>query len=141
MAFLQFSLSGKMFLFKLSAEVQFAFHEEFHGMRDLCLCVALLMAVSIAGTAQTTSEQRTDHYLQSIRKQPSLALAFLRDMPKGGDLHVHLSGAIYAEDLIDDAANDNLCVDRTTAILIAPPCDASCEKYTSKPAIRCAYGD
>ena len=62
-------------------------------------------------------------------------------MPKGGDLHVHLSGALYAENLIDYAAGDNLCVDRTTSILIAPPCDDSCEKYTSKPAIRCAYGD
>jgi hypothetical protein len=68
-------------------------------------------------------------------------MAFLRDMPKGGDLHIHLSGALYAENLIDYAASDNLCVDRTTSILIAPPCDDSCEKFTSKPAIRCAYGD
>ena len=76
-----------------------------------------------------------------MRRQPSLQLAFLRDMPKGGDLHVHLSGALYAENLIDYAVSDNLCVDRTTSILIAPPCDDSCEKFTSKPAIRCAYGD
>ena len=61
-------------------------------------------------------------------------------MPKGGDLHNHLDGAIYAEDLIDFAASDNLCVDRTTSRLLAPPCD-SCEKYTPKPAIRCAYDD
>jgi hypothetical protein len=27
-------------------------------------------------------------------------LAFLRQMPKGGDLHNHLSGAIYAESYI-----------------------------------------
>jgi adenosine deaminase len=86
-------------------------------------------------------EQRAARYLDSIRRQPSLQLAFLRDMPKGGDLHVHLSGALYAENLIDYAVGDNLCVDRTTSILSAPPCDDSCEKYTSKPAIRCAYGD
>ena len=61
-------------------------------------------------------------------------------MPKGGDLHNHLTGAIYAEDLIDFAASDNLCVDRTTSYLLAPPCD-TCEKYTPKPGIRCAYGD
>jgi hypothetical protein len=79
--------------------------------------------------------------MESVRKQPSLLLAFLREMPKGGDLHSHLAGAIYAEDLIDFAADDNLCVDRTTSILIAPPCDASCDKFTSKPQIRCAYGD
>jgi adenosine deaminase len=86
-------------------------------------------------------EQRTARYFDSMRRQPSLQLAFLRDMPKGGDLHVHLSGALYAENLIDYAVNDNLCVDRTTSIVIAPPCDDSCEKYTSKPTIRCAYGD
>jgi hypothetical protein len=89
----------------------------------------------------TNAEQRTARYFESIRRQPSLRLAFLRETPKGGDLHVHLSGALYAENLIDYAASDNLCVDRTTSILIAPPCDDSCEKFTSKPAIHCAYGD
>jgi len=98
---------------------------------------------SSAASAQSdaTAEQHTAHYFESIRRQPSLELSFLREMPKGGDLHVHLSGALYAENLIDYAASDNLCVDRTTSMLIAPPCDDSCEKYTSKPAIRCAYGD
>ena len=67
-------------------------------------------------------------------------LAFLHEMPKGGDLHNHLAGAIYAEDLIDFAASDNLCVDRTSSQLIAPPCDP-CEKNMAKPGVRCAYGD
>jgi adenosine deaminase len=105
----------------------------------------VLLIACFAGEALAQSganaEQRTARYLDSIRRQPSLQLAFLREMPKGGDLHVHLSGALYAENLIDYAVGDNLCVDRTTSILIAPPCDDSCEKYTSKPAIRCAYGD
>ena len=96
-----------------------------------CLIVLLLAAISKA----QTSEQKTSKYMESIRRQPPLLLAFLREMPKGGDLHNHLSGAIYAEDLIDFAASDNLCVDRTSSHLIAPPCD-SCEKYTSKPAIQ-----
>jgi hypothetical protein len=87
-----------------------------------------------------TAEQKTARYFDSIRDQPSLMLAFLHDMPKGGDLHNHLDGALYAEDIIDWAATDNLCVDRTTSRLLAPPCD-SCEHYTPKPAIRCAYDD
>jgi adenosine deaminase len=99
--------------------------------------VVLLLAV--ACVAQT-SEQKTSRYFESVRRQPPLLLAFLREMPKGGDLHNHLSGAIYAEDLIDFAASDNLCVDRTSSRLIAPPCDP-CEKYRAKPAIQCAYGD
>ena len=106
------------------------------------LVLLILCSFASAALAQSgaSAEQRTARHFESIRRQPSLQLAFLRDMPKGGDLHVHLSGALYAENLIDDAASDNLCVDRTTSILNAPPCDDSCEN-TSKPAIRCAYGD
>ncbi len=100
------------------------------------LIIVLLSALAAAQTA----EQQTARYLDSIRRQPSLLLAFLHDVPKGGDLHNHLDGAIYAEDLIDWAASDNFCVDRTTSRLLAPPCD-SCEHYTPKPSIRCAYGD
>ncbi len=101
-------------------------------------CFLLLFLASLA-SAQT-AEQRTAHYLDSVRKQPGLLLAFLRGLPKGGDLHNHLDGAIYAEDLIDFAASGNLCVDRTSSHLLAPPCD-SCETYTAKPAASCAYLD
>lgn len=69
-----------------------------------------------------------------------MLLAFIHDLPKGGDLHNHLDGAIYAEDLVDYAADANLCVDRTSSRLLAPPCDP-CDLYTAKPAARCAYGD
>ena len=101
--------------------------------------IFLALLLTAAAAAQT-AEQKTARYLDSVRKQPSLLTAFLHDMPKGGDLHNHLDGAIYAEDLIDFAASDNYCVDRTTSYLISPPCDP-CEKYTSKPAVRCAYAD
>ena len=103
--------------------------------------VALASFATAAGQSKPSAEQRTARYMESIRQQPSLLLAFLREMPKGGDLHNHLAGAIYAEDLIDFAADSNFCVDRTTSALIAPPCDDSCAKFTNKPGIRCAYGD
>ena len=108
-------------------------------MRNIARCVLIVITVSVFVAAQTP-EQKTARYLDSVRNQPSLLLAFLHDMPKGGDLHNHLTGAIYAEDYVDFAASDNLCVDRTTSRLLAPPCD-SCEHYTPKPAIRCAYDD
>jgi hypothetical protein len=106
-----------------------------------CLLVLLMGALLLSGLAAAQSaEQRTSRYLESVRKQPPLLLAFLRDLPKGGDLHNHLDGAIYAEDLVDFAADGNLCVDRTSSRLLPGPCD-SCETYTAKPAARCAYGD
>ncbi|MGA9980776.1 MAG: adenosine deaminase [Candidatus Sulfotelmatobacter sp.] len=105
-----------------------------------CALVSLLILFSVLAAAQTP-EQKTARYFDSIRKQPPLVLAFLREMPKGGDLHNHLDGAIYAEDLIDFAVSDNLCVERSSSRLLAPPCDDSCENYTNKPAVRCSYGD
>jgi adenosine deaminase len=100
----------------------------------------LLVLLLAAAAAGQSTEQRTARYMESVRKQPPLLLAFVRDLPKGGDLHNHLDGAIYAEDLVDFAASGGLCVDRTSSRLLAPPCD-SCENYTAKPAARCAYGD
>ena len=98
-----------------------------------------LLLFSALAAAQT-AEQKSARYMDSIRHQPSLLLAFLHDMPKGGDLHNHLDGAIYAEDLIDFAASGNFCVDRPTSGLLNAPCDP-CEKSSRKPAVRCAYDD
>ena len=102
--------------------------------------IVALLTLALTTSAQT-AEQRTSQRLDAIRKNPSLLLAFLLAMPKGGDLHNHLSGAIYAENWIDYAVQDNLCVDRTTSTLLPPPCDQSCAKYSNKPEVRCAYGD
>ncbi len=85
-------------------------------------------------------EQNAAGYMESVRHQPGLLLAFLREMPKGGDLHVHLSGAIYAESFIDWASENALCVDRSTSKLIQAACD-TCEAYQNKPSVRCAYQD
>ena len=95
------------------------------------------MALALAQTGESKAAKRLD----AVRAEPLLLLDFLREMPKGGDLHNHLVGAIYAESWIDLATQDNLCVDRTASTLLAPPCDDSCAKYTNKPAARCAYGD
>src|SRR3974390_1598179 len=99
-----------------------------------------LIAASVAAWADSP-EERTAKYLDAVREQPSLLLAFVSAMPKGGDLHNHLAGAIYAESWIDFAAHDNLCVDRSTSVLLAPPCDRTCSTYANKPAVQCAYGD
>ena len=102
-----------------------------------CLVIPLLIA-SLAASQQ--SGERAARYMDSIRQQPALLRAFLQDMPKGGDLHNHLFGAIYAESLIDYAVANGMCVDHTSSVLIAPPCDP-CEKYSNKPAVSCAYAD
>jgi adenosine deaminase len=67
----------------------------------------------------------TARYFATIRTQPSLLLLFLREMPKGGDLHNHLSGAVYAENYLRWAADDTLCLATATMTLVAATCDAS----------------
>lgn len=63
-----------------------------------------------AGSHVTKGEEAAARYMNGIRENPLLLRAFLKDMPKGGDLHNHLSGAIYAESYIHWAIEAGLCV-------------------------------
>src|SRR6478672_6557643 len=83
-----------------------------------------------------SAEQKTARYFESVRNQPLLLHAFLRQMPKGGDLHNHLSGAVYAESFIKYAAEDGLCLDRAALALTQPPCDAASGKPTARVALQ-----
>ena len=83
-----------------------------------------------------SAEQKTARYFDSIRNQPLLRHEFLAQMPKGGDLHNHLSGAVYAESFIRWAAEDGLCADRNALALTAPPCDPAAGKPPAAAALQ-----
>jgi adenosine deaminase len=83
-----------------------------------------------------SAEQNTARYFESIRNQPLLLHAFLQQMPKGGDLHNHLSGAVYAESFIKFAAEDGLCVDRAVLAFTQPPCDPASGKLPASFALQ-----
>lgn len=51
---------------------------------------------------------------ESVRHDPLLLRRFLEQMPKGGDLHNHLSGTVYGETYVRLAAADGLCIDKPT---------------------------
>ncbi|WP_330457910.1 adenosine deaminase [Streptomyces sp. NBC_00820] len=72
----------------------------------------------------TAAEAATNAYLSSVRGDPARLRAFFTRLPKGGDLHNHLSGAVSTEYLIELAAEDGLCVDTTTLTAVTPPCAA-----------------
>ncbi len=61
-------------------------------------------------------------YGAAVKEGPLAVHAFLVGFPKGADLHVHLSGAVYAETFLRDAAEDGLCVDPVGLKLVPPPC-------------------
>ncbi len=58
-------------------------------------------------------------HFASIRSDPNELYAFFLAMPKGGDLHNHLTGAVYPEDTIDIAARHGLYVDPASGQLYA----------------------
>lgn len=100
-------------------------------IRSALPIVLLVLIASFNGFAQKTvakvqtktravsPEQRTAQYLESIRKDPLLLREFLYKFPKGGDLHNHLSGAIYAESYIQWAAESGFCVNTQTFAFVA----------------------
>jgi adenosine deaminase len=91
-------------------------------LRYLCAIVLLITFTTAAAPSATTPESRTAAYLASIVNDPTRLPVFLGAMPKGGDLHHHLTGAIYAESYIDYAVEDGDCFDANFYI-VAPPCD------------------
>ena len=75
-----------------------------------------------APQAVETPEQKTEKAFDAVRNYPAALYAFLREMPKGGDLHNHMTGSVYAESYVRFAAENNLCADRKTLSLSSAPC-------------------
>ena len=101
------------------------------------LLAPLLAVLCCLGmSAQSTSPtDRTAQFLESARNNPAALMDFLARMPKGGDLHHHLTGAVYAESYIDYAVADGLCLDRVVATLAPPPCDPAQGKVPAAHAL------
>jgi len=114
-----------------------------HGLRAAALrglvpVTLLLLAGATPGAAQLpgSDEERTARRFDSIRETPPQLVAFLRRMPKGGDLHSHLSGAVYAESYVAWAAEAGLCVTRPAMRLSPAPCDSVAGGIPAARALR-----
>jgi adenosine deaminase len=81
------------------------------------------VGVSRSAIKNTSREAAAAARMDRIAARPALLRIFLQAMPKGGDLHHHLSGAIYAEDYIAWAGDAGLCIDARN-VVVAPPCNA-----------------
>jgi len=92
-------------------------------MKTAAVPLLALLATGCAGPIAASPEARTARYLQSIRGRSAFEAVFVREMPKGGELHTHLSGAVYAENYLRWAAEDGLCARRSPPSIVDPPCD------------------
>jgi adenosine deaminase len=80
--------------------------------RPVLLPVLLVLAL-VAPGAVADERAAARRFEEARRDEPSL-IAFLQRMPKGGDLHVHTSGSVYAEYALDSALKSNLFFDPAT---------------------------
>jgi adenosine deaminase len=74
-----------------------------------------------AQPALTSGEVRASHAFDAAKKLgPPELYAFLKSMPKGAELHYHLSGGVYAETFLADAVVQKLCIDPVAARFAKP---------------------
>lgn len=85
-----------------------------------CSSAALAASPRSRTRVATAQEQRAVRAFDNAKQNPLELYAFLDRMPKGADLHLHLSGAVYAETFLKDAAADGLCVNPTTLSFFKP---------------------
>jgi adenosine deaminase len=101
-----------------------------------CMIVAQAQPTSPSGRNNTqSSELSAARMFESMRKSPPQQLAFLLRMPKGGDLHSHLSGSVYAERYIEWGAEKGLCVNQASMVLSEGTCDPKANQVAVSTAL------
>jgi adenosine deaminase len=71
---------------------------------------AALLTIACAAAAHADERATAARFEQAKGSEPAL-IAFLKGMPKGGDLHNHVSGAVTTEVLVEAAIRNNLYFD------------------------------
>lgn len=62
--------------------------------------------------AYNINTQYTESYFNRIKSNPTLLYLFIKNFPKGADLHNHLAGAVYAENIMYYGVLDKDCLDQ-----------------------------
>ncbi|WP_276480461.1 hypothetical protein [Paraflavitalea pollutisoli] len=110
-------------LLMLAKEMTITTHPSFRTWAHLILF--LIASISLiywifqllAPARGTTNRQLSfgmDGYFEKIRSNEAALTAFFSQMPKGGDLHSHFTGAIYTETLIEEAIRQHLWINIVT---------------------------
>ena len=83
------------------------------------LVLVLVPQCGEAQKAASASEAKAERAFRAAAGDPLALRALLVRMPKGGDLHMHLSGSVYAETFLEEAREDLMCVDPALKSLAA----------------------
>jgi adenosine deaminase len=108
----------------------------------ILIAVLLFPALNIAaeGPVEDISaslrEEKVARQFEALRQNPEELRAFFLAMPKGGDIHNHMTGAVYAEELIDQASAQGLCISLDNFTVSSKYCGSdNCEPVSN------AYSD
>jgi len=98
------------------------------SLRSAGMIILGLVAAVVATSAQAaplpSREDRVAAVIARYAASPPSLRILLQPMPKGGDLHNHLDGSVYAEDYLQWASDDGDCIARPTRAITPPPCTA-----------------
>jgi adenosine deaminase/adenosine deaminase CECR1 len=88
------------------------------SLKIAALAAALLCSLPQGAQAASKDEEITKRHFAALVKGPEPKLAeltmFMTLMPKGGDLHHHYSGALYAEQYLEWVDKEGFCVNKNT---------------------------
>ncbi|PKV11323.1 adenosine deaminase family protein [Xanthomonas prunicola] len=113
--------------------------------RYLLLSVCTFLPIVACARPALAPAQQREHQVAQLfldaAEQPAQLRTWLQAMPKGGDLHNHLSGSVYAEEYLQWASDDGACVQLNDLSLRAPPCGTGQEPASGLAARNAAlYG-
>lgn len=92
----------------------------------------LLQTLFFAFLINFSYSQSTNDYFEKIRNNEAELTAFFSQMPKGGDLHHHFSGSIYAEPLLQHAIIENFYLNTETMdVLKEKPSTGNWEQFST----------
>ncbi|MBI4778750.1 hypothetical protein HY792_07530 [Candidatus Desantisbacteria bacterium] len=86
-----------------------------------CVCATVIVPVKEDVAFWSPKIKSMEKRLQLAKRSGPELIVFLRQMPKGGDLHNHLSGATYSDFMLDSARKNSLNYNLTTNLFTAEP--------------------
>ena len=77
--------------------------------------LALVLSLGSVISGSYASEHGAIRAFESAKRTDPELMLFFKQMPKGGDLHVHVSGAVYSDYMLDSAIAKGLYFDPATS--------------------------
>ena len=116
----------------------------FAASRPVAGLVAMGISLGAIADDQRALKARTAGDVLAWSAENGRLRPIMETFPKGGDIHNHLSGAIYAETWLDWAAEDGLCADMSVPAIRmkkADTCEASGDGWITAMAARANKDD